>query len=428
MHLLCFLLSLAGALRHAPTSLRIPLTLKLAKSESDLLLNTGSNNTATNQFSRSSQMMILAALALAVTACACAFLRKKRSGVARAQPATITSVLVLNKRLGEGGFGQVRLGVHHGVRVALKTATRSSSPSELQREAALHASLSHPNILTVHGATELDSSYCLVLELAECSLWDALHDAYGTRLRSGPPDAGISRRCALEVAEGLAYLHARQVTHCDVTSRNVLLVSNGHRVATCKLADFGLARDAQSSREKVSSAKLSSASGYGSPQWMAPELHYELNNPQRDWTKIDSYGFGMVLFELISGFAPWHELAGGGADAVASAATSGRRPQVPDDAIATQPSMLAIMRDCWQTDPTMRPSIDHARGAISQIIDSAAGELTDDQTASDSNARVTTPSSRSKNSTPSLGDSDDSADIPVSPRYSDYSIVQYSIV
>lgn len=60
------------------------------------------------------------------------------------------------------------------------------------------------------------------------------------------------KRIAVDIAEGLAYLHANSVLHLDLKSPNILLMSD----YTAKIADVGLARVLSASTSHLSQAML----------------------------------------------------------------------------------------------------------------------------------------------------------------------------
>lgn len=110
---------------------------------------------------------------------------------------------------------------------------------------------------------------------------------------------------ALDVAQGLEYLHSQNVVHADLKCvseftpliRNVfdnvqanILVSDARKAC---LADFGLsiANDPQS----VLVTTGSSTGGVGTPAWTAPELL--LHNTKQPDEACDMYSFSMVCYE-----------------------------------------------------------------------------------------------------------------------------------
>lgn len=105
-------------------------------------------------------------------------------------------------------------------------------------------------------------------------------------------DAYVSNQLSimLDIAHGLAYLHARKpsIIHRDCKSSNILITSKG----VAKITDFGLAKVKQSTRSMVRSL-------VGTVNWQAPELwhpHPKYNH------KVDVFSCAMVFWEMLQ----WH--------------------------------------------------------------------------------------------------------------------------
>jgi len=108
------------------------------------------------------------------------------------------------------------------------------------------------------------------------------------------PDVEFSRvRGVLaQLAEGLAFLHARGVIHRDVKPSNVI-VDNGN----VKLLDFGLALERRRAEEEVSKETRI----VGTAAYLAPEYVERLNVSPA----MDVYALGVLAFELVTGAPPF---------------------------------------------------------------------------------------------------------------------------
>jgi serine/threonine protein kinase len=96
---------------------------------------------------------------------------------------------------------------------------------------------------------------------------------------------------AVDVARGLAFLHARSIADLDVKSPNVLLTP----ARSAKLADFGLAR--------VLLTAATAVTACGSFDWAAPELLMG-GAANKVSSAADIYSFGVILWELATREAP----------------------------------------------------------------------------------------------------------------------------
>ncbi|MED6121337.1 copper transport protein ctr1 [Stylosanthes scabra] len=134
------------------------------------------------------------------------------------------------------------------------------------------------------------------------------------------------------------YLHHRNppIVHRDLKSSNLLVDKNW----TVKVGDFGLSR-------LKDATLLTSKSGRGTPQWMAPEVLR--NEPSNE--KSDVYSFGVILWELMTQSIPWENL--NSLQVVGVVGFMDRRLDLPE---GLDPQVASVIRDCWQSDPEQRPS------------------------------------------------------------------------
>ncbi|KAL8468113.1 hypothetical protein ACS0TY_031375 [Phlomoides rotata] len=146
----------------------------------------------------------------------------------------------------------------------------------------------HKNIVKLWCCCTTRDCKLLVYEyMPNGSLGDLLHSTKGGLL-----DWPIRFKIAMDAAEGLSYLHhdcAPAIVHRDVKSNNILLDAEyGARVA-----DFGVAKVVDTSA--IGSKSMSVIAG--SCGYIAPEYAYTLRVNE----KSDTYSFGVVILELVSG-------------------------------------------------------------------------------------------------------------------------------
>ena len=108
---------------------------------------------------------------------------------------------------------------------------------ELNREAAILASLRHPNVIQLYGVRfQPGASPQIITEYAPGgNLQDALYPRSGGRSPLTQPQ---KRQVALDIAAGLLHIHAKALVHRDLKPANVLIAADG----SAKVADMGLVR------------------------------------------------------------------------------------------------------------------------------------------------------------------------------------------
>jgi serine/threonine-protein kinase len=194
--------------------------------------------------------------------------------------------------IGRGGMGVVHRAHDHVldrvVAVKLLPLDRAQDPTAVarfEREALAAAALSHPNIVAVFDfGTDHETRFIVMEHLAGQSLADRLHD-------HGPMPPLDAVDVARQVASALAAAHEAGIVHRDIKPANVMLNAHGH----VKVLDFGIARLTSGI------ALTQTATVIGSAAYLAPELFAGATADARS----DIYALGCVLYELLSGRAPF---------------------------------------------------------------------------------------------------------------------------
>ncbi|MHA7841443.1 MAG: protein kinase [Gammaproteobacteria bacterium] len=258
--------------------------------------------------------------------------------------------------LGQGGFGEVYKATWRHQSVAVKVlaiqSLNNAARSEFMNEVQVMVNLRVPQVVALYGIS-LAPRYQLVMEYcSNGSLFDYLHSDRAM-------DWGMRGRIALEVAQGLAFLHACRppILHRDIKSHNILLDRN----YSAKLADFGLSRLKQES----CSTSGGQQDSVGTVAWMAPELFKQ----QAKYVKgSDMYSYGMVLWELSTRLLPWREAEGRDKIVIMQWVKEGEREDIPENT----PSLITtLIKQCWEDDPDKRPSAEEVMNTLAQSL----GEL-----------------------------------------------------
>jgi tRNA A-37 threonylcarbamoyl transferase component Bud32 len=198
------------------------------------------------------------------------------------------------EQLGQGGMATVYKAYHAGLDryVAIKVlhAAFREDPSftaRFTREARVVAKLEHPNIVPIYDFSEFEGQPYLVMKFIEGETLKA-------RLARGPLSAAEAVRVIQAVGAALAYAHSKGILHRDIKPSNVLITPEGGFY----LADFGLARIAQSGESTLSTDMM-----LGTPHYISPEQAQGVKNLDAG---TDIYSFGVVMYELSVGRVPFN--------------------------------------------------------------------------------------------------------------------------
>ncbi|KAH0793069.1 TKL family protein kinase [Histomonas meleagridis] len=204
------------------------------------------------------------------------------------------SDLEVGKVLGSGGFGTVYKGYRKstGELLAIKEVRADklsmSTWSSLYSEVATMLPLRHRYVLELVGV-HIKEPYRIITRFCPgYSLFDRLH----CRSKSKKFTPEKLTALAYQVAVGMEFLHSKDVVHRDLKTMNILLDDEDVAI----IADFGLAGI-------VTDKGL--MGGVGTPHYTAPEVL-----ERRSYgSKIDSYSYGIILWEMATGKIPYDGLS-----------------------------------------------------------------------------------------------------------------------
>lgn len=205
--------------------------------------------------------------------------------------------------VGMGAMGAVYSAVQEGLgrRVALKVLKRDLSwggdtVARFRREAHATSALMHPNTVRVFdfGATPEGLLY-LVMELLEGEL------ATARLFRTGALEVDEAVSIAQQVLRSVSEAHAKKIIHRDLKPDNIFLSRvEGQTTATVKVLDFGIAKAVEGDRA-IDQFETLDGSVFGTPRYMSPE---QAQGKALD-ARSDLYAVGIMLFEFITGTAPF---------------------------------------------------------------------------------------------------------------------------
>lgn len=199
----------------------------------------------------------------------------------------------LGEEIATGGVGRVLLAedllLHRTVAVKVLRPDVASSAVALERfrrEARAAAALSHPNIAAVYDFGDDGGMHYLVMEYVA-------GETLAERLWRGPLPTAEALSVATSIAEALGHAHHRGVVHRDVKPANVILGADG----SVRVTDFGIARI----RDEPAVTKRGHV--MGTAFYMAPEQA----RGEEAGSAADLYGFGALLFEVLTGRPPYDD-------------------------------------------------------------------------------------------------------------------------
>jgi len=189
-------------------------------------------------------------------------------------------------KLGEGSYGAVwhikhkELETTFAAKIIPVSAAQDREAASLMNEVAVLKACRSPHIVSYYGTLTHGGNVWVLMDFAAFgSLRDAME---------------LCERCLTEqeiaavasgALEGLAYLHANNISHLDVKAANILIGDDFH----VKLADFGVSErvhglDAASPMQNI----------IGTPFWIAPEIVLKRAHSN----KSDIWSLGITAIEL----------------------------------------------------------------------------------------------------------------------------------
>ena len=201
----------------------------------------------------------------------------------------------IERELGGGGMSRVFLAREAALdrRVAIKVLEAQGArvdTERFRREVQLSARLSHPHIVPLLAAGEVDGLAYYVMPYVE-------GDSLRARLREGEMSIGEAIRLLRNVAAALAYAHARGIVHRDIKPDNVIVTGG-----VAMVLDFGVSKAIAASAQTLQDGLTGAGLAIGTPRYMAPEQ--VIGDPNVD-VRADLYAFGVLAYELLTGATPF---------------------------------------------------------------------------------------------------------------------------
>ncbi|CAD8060559.1 unnamed protein product [Paramecium primaurelia] len=198
---------------------------------------------------------------------------------------------VLDRTLGKGTFGKVKLGYHTicDEYVAVKILEKRKIESDadfirVQREIAILRKVEHQNVIKLYEIIESETNLYLVMEYAKGGeLFDYI-------VKKNQLSELAATKYFIQLIDAVEYLHQQKIVHRDLKPENLLLDEQRN----LKVADFGLS-NIYKDNDQVKTA-------CGSPCYAAPEMLYgKIYGGQ----KSDIWSCGIILYAMLCGYLPF---------------------------------------------------------------------------------------------------------------------------
>ncbi len=254
----------------------------------------------------------------------------------------------LGDLIGKGSFGDVHQGSCGGREVAVKVLQLKSLPPHLAQdfdnESRIMWQCKFDNIVELYGICTEPGKFSIIMEhVSSGSLNHLLHDNQSLTEEQ-------QWQLAIGIAEGLSYLHSKNVLHGDLKSNNILL----NEKSNPKISDFGLSK----LKLETTASNVASRRAVDTVRWRAPELLKGATVSKSS----DVYSYGMILWEIISRKIPFIGLLD--EVIVISRLKDGQKENIPDNC---PDFWREIINACWAA-PESRPNMADVLGKLKQAF------------------------------------------------------------
>ncbi|PON32411.1 Calcium/calmodulin-dependent/calcium-dependent protein kinase [Parasponia andersonii] len=202
----------------------------------------------------------------------------------------------LGRLLGQGTFAKVYYArnLKTGASVAIKIIDKEKvlkvgMIDQIKREISVMRLIRHPNVVELYEVMASKTKIYFVMEYAKGG-------ELFNKVAKGKLKEDVARKYFQQLICAVDYCHSRGVCHRDLKPENLLLDENGN----LKVSDFGLSALAES---KHQDGLLHTTCG--TPAYVPPEI---INRKGYDGTKADIWSCGVILYVLLAGYLPFHDL------------------------------------------------------------------------------------------------------------------------
>uniref|UniRef100_A0A8C1NS63 Dual serine/threonine and tyrosine protein kinase n=1 Tax=Cyprinus carpio TaxID=7962 RepID=A0A8C1NS63_CYPCA len=258
----------------------------------------------------------------------------------------------MGRELGRGQYGVVFLcdswGGHHPCALKSVVPPDDKHWNDLALEFHYTRSLpKHDRLVNLHGSV-IDHSYSGGSSMAVLLIMERLYRDLYTGLKAG---LSLKERLqiALDVVEGIRFLHSQGLLHRDIKLKNVLLDKQNR----AKITDLGFCKP----------EAMMSGSIVGTPIHMAPELFTGKYD-----NSVDVYAFGILFWYLCSGSVKLPE-AFEKCSSKDQLWTNVKKGSRPERLSTFDEECWQLMEACWNGDPSQRPLMGIVQPSLQSIMD-----------------------------------------------------------
>lgn len=274
----------------------------------------------------------------------------------------------IESKIGEGGMGVVYRAQDTELDrpVAIKMVLASDSDNEesvarFMREAKAASRLQHPAIMTIYQFGVQEGTRYLVMEFIEGKTLKRI-------INNQPVQINQLCEIAVQVADALSVAHEKGVVHRDMKAENIMVTPRGH----AKILDFGLAKmkeeDVLPTDATVTDMyKTQAGTVLGTVSHMSPEqaMGHDVDG------KADVFSFGVVLYEMATGFSPFM----GPTPQATLARLLNQAPKPVNELNPTTPMALEqLINRCLEKDPNRRPTAKEVTAELKRVQSSLSSK------------------------------------------------------
>ena len=199
--------------------------------------------------------------------------------------------------IGRGGFGEVWRVTHKISKKVFcikimdkKEIFEEKMINQINKEISIMYKINHPYSIKLYNHFEDNEKLYLVMELAtNGNLYDLISKNEKNKEQNKPIDINLIKKIIIQTIEMIKYLHSINIIYRDIKPENILLDKNFN----VKLCDYGWAT-------YITPGEFL-RTYCGTPEYVSPEILKKLPYNQ----KVDIWGIGVFIFELINGYAPF---------------------------------------------------------------------------------------------------------------------------